>query len=87
MMSVEVYHAEIGYNQAIDDLCSLLGLSNHHSKEFIFSYIQEIEKQAMAWQSMNHIIDKTVEPMIAANRLVKEIEQYRESLQKPVLRG
>lgn len=68
---------KVGYAEALSEICSVLGLSKHHYKNFILDFIKSILSQATAWQSMNHITDNTVEPLIAANKLVREIEQVR----------
>ena len=46
----------------------------------LMPFIEEILEQAMAWQSMSHIIPeetKKLPYLIQANKLVREIESYR----------
>lgn len=67
-----------GYSNCMQEFCERMGFTYRHQRpEDFFSYLKQIEQQAKAFQSMEHILDKNMEPLIAANRLAREIEKYR----------
>lgn len=61
------------------ELFEHLGFKNNppHS---LLNYLSEIQQQACAWQLLEEVVDPSVEPYIAANRLRREIEDLREKL-------
>ena len=56
-----------------------LGFKNYPPPSLL-NYLSQLEEQACAWQLLFDIIDQTVDPRIAANKLRREVENFREKL-------